>query len=282
MRRPDPFGLPIALLARFDTLVIFDHARQRVLAVANEVEGEVSMAEAERELSRLSRVLTQGTLGGGIAMPSFTRKPPADVTASLDGASFRQAVLTAKEHIAAGDIFQVVLARRFSIPRRIEPLALYRAVRMVNPSPYMVLLETPDAALVGASPEMLSGRPAGGSRRGRSRRYAPPRLIGQEKITISGTPEEDRICTSHVERANWTLRGHLRRFTRLSNGFSRKRDNLRAALALYFAYYNFCRMHKSIRMTPAMSAGIARKPWSMTDLVKAAMAASRAAEAVAA
>jgi transposase-like protein/IS1 family transposase len=115
-----------------------------------------------------------------------------------------------------------------------------------------------------------------------ARRYGPPRLIGQEKITISGTPEEDRICTSHVERANWTLRGHLRRFTRLSNGFSRKKDNLRAALALYFAYYNFCKMHKTIRMTPAMSAGITRKPWSMTDLVKAAMAASRAAEAVAA
>ena len=101
------------------------------------------------------------------------------------------------------------------------------------------------------------------------RRYAPPRLIGQEKITISGEPDEDRICTSHVERSNWTLRGHLRRFTRLSNGFSRKKENLRAALALYFAYYNFCRMHKSIRMTPAMSAGIARKPWTLADLLMA-------------
>ncbi len=104
------------------------------------------------------------------------------------------------------------------------------------------------------------------------RRYAPPRLIGQEKIVVSGTPDEDRICTSHVERTNWTLRGHLRRFTRLSNGFSRKKENLRAALALYFAYYNFVRMHKSIRMTPAMSAGIARKPWSMSDLLQAAQA----------
>jgi transposase-like protein/IS1 family transposase len=103
-----------------------------------------------------------------------------------------------------------------------------------------------------------------------ARRYAPPRLIGAEKITISGNPEEDRICTSHVERANWTLRGHLRRMTRLSNGFSRKRSNLRAALALYFAYYNFCRMHKSIRMTPAMAAGITRKPWTMADLLVAA------------
>jgi hypothetical protein len=91
-------------------------------------------------------------------------------------------------------------------------------------------------------------------------RYAPPRLIGQEKITVSGTPDEDRICTSHVERSNWALRGRLRRFIRLSNGFSRKKENLRAALALYFACYNFVRMHGSVRMTPAMKAGIARKP----------------------
>lgn len=103
-----------------------------------------------------------------------------------------------------------------------------------------------------------------------ARRYAPPRLIGQEKVTISGTPDEDRVSTSHVERANWTLRGHLRRFTRLSNGFSRKKANLRAALALYFAYYNFCRMHKSIRMTPAMAAGITRRPWTLADLLAAA------------
>lgn len=103
------------------------------------------------------------------------------------------------------------------------------------------------------------------------RRYAPPRLKGQEKIAVSGNPDEARVSTSHVERANWTLRGHLRRFTRLSNGFSRKKANLRAALALFFAYYNFCRMHKSIRMTPAMAAGIARKPWSLGDLLTAAM-----------
>jgi transposase-like protein/IS1 family transposase len=102
-----------------------------------------------------------------------------------------------------------------------------------------------------------------------ARRYAPPRLIGAEKISVQGEPDEARICTSHVERHNWTLRGHLRRMTRLSNGFSRKRSNLRAALALFFAYYNFVRMHKSIRMTPAMAAGITRKPWAMADLLAA-------------
>jgi hypothetical protein len=100
------------------------------------------------------------------------------------------------------------------------------------------------------------------------------RSISDEKVTISGTPDEDRVSTPHVERANWTLRGHLRRFTRLSNGFSRKKANLRVALALYFTYYNFCRMHKSIRMTPAMAAGIARKPWSLADLVTAAQRAA--------
>lgn len=89
-----------------------------------------------------------------------------------------------------------------------------------------------------------------------ARRYAPPYLIGQEKIKIFGEPDEDRACTSHVERTNWTLRGHLPRFTQLSNGFSRKKANLRAGLALYFAYYNFCRMHRRVhRMTPAMAAG---------------------------
>jgi hypothetical protein len=106
-----------------------------------------------------------------------------------------------------------------------------------------------------------------------ARRYAPPRLILQEKIAVSGSLDEDRISTSHVECTNWTLRGHLRGFTRPSNGFSRKKANLRAALALYFAYYNFCRMHKSIRMTPAMAAWIARKPWSLADLLTAAKAA---------
>jgi len=154
-RPPDPFDLPLALLARFDTLVIFDHAYQRVLAIANEIEGEVSVGAAERELARLSRLLTAAGGGGGVAMPGRTPRPLAPEIVGLDGPAFRRAVATAKEHIAAGDIFQVVLARRFRVPRRVEPLRLYRALRMVNPSPYMVLLEAPEVALVGASPEML-------------------------------------------------------------------------------------------------------------------------------
>ncbi|HEV8582795.1 MAG TPA: anthranilate synthase component I [Thermoanaerobaculia bacterium] len=154
-RPPDPFDLPVALLARFDTLVLFDHAHQRVLAIANEIEGEIDVVAAERDLARLSKLLTEGADGGGVAMPGQPPGSAATDLPSLDSASFRLAVLKAKEYIAAGDIFQVVLARRWRVPRRIEPFALYRALRMVNPSPYMVLLETPDVSLVGASPEML-------------------------------------------------------------------------------------------------------------------------------
>jgi anthranilate synthase component 1 len=154
-RPPDPYGLPVAVLARYDTVVIFDHAHQRVLVIANEVEGEVNVSAAERQLSRLSKLLTAEVTGGGVAMPGYAIPELDAEPPSLDGAAYRQAVETAKEHIAAGDIFQVVLARRFGVPRRIEPLALYRALRMVNPSPYMFLLEAPDVSLVGASPEML-------------------------------------------------------------------------------------------------------------------------------
>lgn len=101
------------------------------------------------------------------------------------------------------------------------------------------------------------------------RRYSPPSIIASEKIVVYGSPEEERICTSHIERQNLHMRMQLRRFTRLTNAFSRKRENLRAALALHFAAYNFTWMHSSIRMTPAMKAGIARTPWTVRDLLTA-------------
>jgi transposase-like protein/IS1 family transposase len=101
------------------------------------------------------------------------------------------------------------------------------------------------------------------------RRYSPPAIISAEKVLISGAPREERICTSHVERTNLHIRMQMRRFTRLTNAFSRKRENLRAALALHFAAYNLTWMHSSIRMTPAMKAGIARKPWTVRDLLTA-------------
>jgi IS1 family transposase len=101
------------------------------------------------------------------------------------------------------------------------------------------------------------------------RRYSPPAIISAEKMVISGEPKEEKICTSHVERTNLHIRMQMRRFTRLTNAFSKKRENLRAALALHFAAYNFTWMHSAIRMTPAMKAGLARKPLRIIDLLTA-------------
>jgi len=91
---------------------------------------------------------------------------------------------------------------------------------------------------------------------------------GEERIIeIQGRPEESRICTSYVERNNLTIRMQLRRFTRLTNGFSKKLANLRAMVALFLAYYNFCRIHGSLRVTPAMAAGITDRVWELLELV---------------
>ena len=102
------------------------------------------------------------------------------------------------------------------------------------------------------------------------RRYSSLWIILAEKISVYGNLDEARICTSHVERQNLTICMALCRFTWLTNAFSKKWENLRAALALFFCWYNFCWMHSSIRMTPAMKADLARKPWSIRELVAAA------------
>jgi anthranilate synthase component 1 len=157
---PDPFGLPVAQLSRFDRLVVFDHARQRVLGVANEIEGEVDTAEARAGLDELAELLTRRAEGGGAELPAPENDGPA-AEPSLSDADYARAVERVQKYIAAGDIFQAVIARRWRLHEKIDPLALYRALRMVNPSPYMVLLESPEVSLAGASPEMLvrkSGR----------------------------------------------------------------------------------------------------------------------------
>jgi len=102
------------------------------------------------------------------------------------------------------------------------------------------------------------------------RRYSPPSIIATEKRVISGTPEESKVCTSHVERLNLHVRMMSRRFTRLTTGFSRKRDNLRAAVSLFAASYNLCWSHRTLKgCTPAMVAGITRKPWKVAELLTA-------------
>ncbi|HEY0543811.1 MAG TPA: IS1 family transposase [Pyrinomonadaceae bacterium] len=99
------------------------------------------------------------------------------------------------------------------------------------------------------------------------RRYSPAQCIGATPIPVFGNPDPENICTSHVERQNLNIRMAMRRFTRLTNAFSKKWSNLKAALALYFAYYNLCRVHSSIRCTPAMEAGITKHVWELKDLL---------------
>jgi len=102
-------------------------------------------------------------------------------------------------------------------------------------------------------------------------RYGPPVMVAADRRQVLGLVDIDpyTICTSHVERNNLTIRTFMRRFTRLSLGFSKKLENLAAAVALHVAHYNFCRVHSSLRMTPAMAAGIADHIWELDDLLVA-------------
>lgn len=99
-------------------------------------------------------------------------------------------------------------------------------------------------------------------------KYSPSRIKEAIPTPLWGYPDPERICTSHVERQNLNIRIAMRRYTRLSISFSRKWDNLKAALSLYFAYYNFCRVHSTIRCTPAMAAGITKTIWKFEDLLR--------------
>jgi len=99
-------------------------------------------------------------------------------------------------------------------------------------------------------------------------RYSPAEVISVEKTVVSGMPQIDRISTSHIEKQNHTLRMHCRRLTRLTNAFSKKIENFEAAVALNFAYYNFCKIHGAIRCTPAMEAGIEKSQWTVAELVE--------------
>ena len=101
-------------------------------------------------------------------------------------------------------------------------------------------------------------------------RYSPAEVAEVVEVPVMGRPDPARICTSIVERSNLSVRMGIRRFTRLTNAFSKKWENHWAAVALWFTFYNFCRVHKSLRMTPAMAAGISGHIWSVRELLEAA------------
>lgn len=98
-------------------------------------------------------------------------------------------------------------------------------------------------------------------------RYSPATCIGCDMKVVSGDPDPKHVSTSYVERQNLTMRMHMRRFTRLTNGHSKKIDNHRHAVALHYMYYNFCKVHQTLRVTPAMESGVTDHVWSLQELI---------------
>jgi hypothetical protein len=109
--------------------------------------------------------------------------------------------------------------------------------------------------MFGAAPEGAKGR------------YSPAKCTGIKKTTKIGSPEEKHVSTSYAERQNLTMRMSMRRFTRLTNAFSKKYESHCHALALYFVYYNFVRIHKSLKVSPAMAAGLTDKLWGWEEVI---------------
>lgn len=99
------------------------------------------------------------------------------------------------------------------------------------------------------------------------KRYSPPICLGCESKTIQGSPDPKHISTSYVDRQNLTMRMSMRRFTRLTNAFSKKLENHSAAISLYFMFYNFARIHQTLRVTPAMEAGVSNRVWEIEEIV---------------
>ena len=102
------------------------------------------------------------------------------------------------------------------------------------------------------------------------KRYSPAKYVASTKEVVSGDPDPQHISTSYVERQNLTMRMGMRRFTRLTNGFSKKVANLAYAVSLHFMYYNFVRIHQSLRVTPAMEAGVTDRLWTIEDITQLA------------
>ena len=107
----------------------------------------------------------------------------------------------------------------------------------------------------------------GNSEQGPETRYSPAVCMGARKAVISGNPDHKHVSTSYIERQNLTMRMSMRRFTRLTNGHSKKLENHEHAVAIHYMYYNFGRIHQSLRVTPAMEAGISDHVWSIEEVI---------------
>src|SRR6266571_40802 len=107
-------------------------------------------------------------------------------------------------------------------------------------------------------------------------RYSPAECSGARKERIEGNPDPNHVSTSYAERQNLTMRMSIRRFTRLTNAFSKKLENHALSIALHYMHYNFCRIHKTLRITPAMAAGVTDRLWDVADIVALVEAAEPA------
>jgi len=139
----------------FDTVLVFDHVRHRILVIANARVTSDADLEALYQFARAKIDLVERELDRGLSKPTPPSRRPLEITSNVTKGEFEQMVRTAKEYIAAGDIYQVVLSQRFETPLDAEPFMVYRALRHVNPSPYMYFLRMGGRAIVGSSPEML-------------------------------------------------------------------------------------------------------------------------------
>jgi anthranilate synthase component 1 len=248
---PDDQGFPDAILSVIGELAVFDHWRQRVTLIANVVvpddaaEGDLDAAYDDA-FRRLDDIAAAGAspLDEPFVEPPVPDEPLPDVRSTMRGRAYADAVEVAREHIFAGDIFQVVLAQRFDLDLDADPFDLYRVLRQVNPSPYMYFLRHPELSIVGSSPEpmvkLVDGRVisrpiAGTRRRGRTdeddRRLAAelrehPKEIAEHvmlvdlarndvgRVVTFGTEKVDELLTlerySHVMHLTSQVSGDLR------------------------------------------------------------------------
>jgi IS1 family transposase len=131
---------------------------------------------------------------------------------------------------------------------------------------YRIYVEAVEKAFSGEIDYAKLVKIYGDQSQGPQRRYSPAPYKGAKKRKVSGDPREADVSTSYVERQNLTMRMSMRRFTRLTNAFSKKIENHAHAVALHFMYYNFGRVHKSLRVTPAMEAGVSDHVWSLEEI----------------
>ncbi|HYI09468.1 MAG TPA: anthranilate synthase component I [Thermoanaerobaculia bacterium] len=243
---PDDLGVPDAKLLFFDNVVVFDHVRGRLYVVANVFTKDGSIEEANRRLDRAVERLRLASVAP-LVFPDAIQPgaPMAGFSSNHTRATFEQMIRDAKEEIAAGEIFQIVLSQRWETDYpTAQALTLYRALRAINPSPYMFLLRTDECTLVGASPEMLvrvtehlaETRPIAGTRpRGRTQEedlaleqalLADPKENAEHLMLVDlGRNDLGRVCASgtvtvedfcHVERYSHVMHlvtdvhGHLR------------------------------------------------------------------------